>query len=842
MVVSAESTGCQRATTSRDPIGAPAAPSPSTRTSRSRSRLDALGATLVRFEPWLAIVCASILLSYPNPFVLAAAVIGGLPTLARWRSTGRPWRKTAFDVPLLLVIAGALLGGYGGLSREGAALRLYGLLAALLLYAAILEHATTPRRLQRVTMTLLALVTVGTLALVLIADEFLRFDRVPLLGALIEAVRPVGEPAGSGYEAALGQRFRFYASGVGALGDVGLALWLGALLGLGRSPSRLLLLPLALVFASSVVISDNRGSMLFGALTLATLAVFWRPRLLPLIPIVALSMLSLLALGLVDRGLNLRTIGQRFSFWENSLYLARELPITGAGLGTQSVQLTYGAYFLPSYPPFSHTHNIYLQALLEQGVLGFLGLVGLVVATFWVAWRLLVAGGSDGPAGERRVRAAGFASLGGATALFSTGLSEITALTTLGGTLLLTMLGLLAAAQRTMGDRRSSTDPGPRSPTIRRSSSGFRSPRGLLITATSLLVFLVVLAASGLAARGAALVLLNLGAVELNRATLSEDTTRAMRPLLLARAIGLLRGAASLGADTAIVQRNMALALAAQDDDRGARAAANRARAATPSSDERGQMQVARAFIAAQLWPDAIRAFEAAGAGPQLVQLGNRLVRGRNREQALAAYTAAIRLEPRSRAPYAGIARMGRERGDTTEEVIARFAGLIALGGWTEHHAHLQVASVYRGAGRYDEALDAVDRAGRIAQEDAYKLERGLALAQAGRLAEAEPLLRFVTERIPDEEEAYYWLGVAQWTGGQFEAAAASAQTGLAKLPPSNRAQRGLFLALIGDSMLALGRPAEALEAYEQGTTQRPGDPHLVEGVARARAALTNPG
>jgi len=844
MVVSAESTGSQRATTGADPIGAPTAPSlstPPTTTSRLRSRVDAIGATLVRLEPWLATVCASILLTYPNPFVVAAAAVGGLPTLVRCRSTGRPWRKTAFDVPLLLLVAGALLGGYAGISREGATLRLYGLLAGLLLYAAILEHATTPPRLRRVTMALLALVTVGTLALVLIADQFLRFDRVPLLGALIDAIGPVGEPRRIGYDDALGQRFRFYGSGVGALGDVGLALCFSALLGVGRSSSRLLLLPLALFFGISVLISDNRGSMLFGALTLVTLAVFWRPRLLPLLPIVGLSMLSLLALGLVDRGLDLRTIGQRFWFWENSLYLARELPITGAGLGTQSVQLTYKAYFLPTYPPFSHTHNIYLQALLEQGLLGFLGLVGLVLATFWIAWRLLVANGSEGPASERWIRAAGFAGLGGATALFSTGLSEISALTTLGGALLLSMLGLLAAAQRTMEHRRWSTAPGPRSPAIRRSSAVLRSPRGLLIAAIALFAFVAVLAASGLAARGAALVLLNFGTVELNRATLSEDTARGLRPLLLARAIGLLRAAASLGADTAIVQRNMALVLAAQDDDRAARTAANRARAATSSSDERGQMQIGRAFIAARIWPDAIRAFEEAGAGPQLVQLGNRLVRGRNWEQAVAAYTAAIRVQPRSRAPYERIARIGRERGDTTEEVIARLDSLIALGGWPEHHAHLEVARVYREAGRYDEALAAIDRAGRIAEEDADKLERGLALAQAGRLVEAEPLLRFATREIPDEEEPYYWLGVAQLAGGRFEAAAASAQTGLSKLPPSDRTQRSLFLTLLGDSFLALGRPAEALAVYEQGTAQRPGDPRLVEGVARARAALTNP-
>ena len=139
--------------------------------------------------------------------------------------------------------------------------------------------------------------------------------------------------------------------------------------------------------------------------------------------------LLVVAFGPNDRGLNLKTLAQRFWFWENSVYLAREVPLTGAGLGLESVQLVYRGYFLPSYPPFSHAHNIYLQGLLEYGVFGLLGLLGLGIATLWVGWRA--------PASPDRWTTAGrLAGFGvGAGDAHDRALTEIVLHSTLGGVL-----------------------------------------------------------------------------------------------------------------------------------------------------------------------------------------------------------------------------------------------------------------------------------------------------------------------------------------------------------------------------------------------------------------------
>ena len=822
-----------------------------TRDSSLMTHHSSLATRLGRWEPWLVGPCALLLLLYPNPLALPAAVVGSLPTLVRWVQTGRPWRTTAFDLPLALLVLGALLGAYAGLSRDGTWVRLTGLLAGLLLYSAILEQAgRSPSRLRIVTIGLLVLVAVGSAALLLAVAPFLRLDRLPPLATAVGALDLGGGAERLSDESALLQRYRFRASGVGALAAAGLAVVFAIVSGIGPRRTHLALVPLAAFFVLTLVAADNRGSMLVGAVALAALAAYRQPRLAPFVPVAGLLMLGLFEAGLVERGLDERTIGQRFWFWDNSLFLASELPLTGAGLGTQSVQLTYQAYFQPAYPPFSHAHNIYLQGLLEQGVFGLLGLAGLTLATFWLGWRVR-------HATDPSRRAAGFAGLGVALVLFGAGLSEIAALSTVGGALLLAALGLLAAAtsEGTEG-RRSERDEarmsfraqrGTYGATVRRSLAALgmtwspdsgrpvdRAAKARRLVSMTLVA--LVLVGGGLWAGGASLLLLNLGTAELNKASLSEDVNRAERVAGADRAVTVLRAASGLDPRDATIQRNLALALAAKDDGRRARATADRAKALTQPDDRRAQFQLGRAYAAIGAWSETVGAWEAAEAGPQLVQLGGQLIRARNWNQAVAAYTTAAIVQPRSSGAYEGLARIGTERGDTTAEMVAAFDPLIARGGLNEYHARTQVARIYRGADQPDDALESLRLAELAGRGPELGLERGLALAQLGRWTEAMPLLESANRSEPDEIEVYYWLGQSRLELGRHGEAARAAGFGLARLDPRDRTWRPRLLAVLGDGLLGIQRLAEALAACEEGLAFSPDEPRLRACAERARA------
>jgi len=393
---------------------------------------------IIAAEPWLAVLSAAILLLAPNPLVVSAAAIGMLPLASRIYLTGRPWQRTVFDLPLGLLMVGALVGAFVSLSPDAAMIRLAGLLAALVLFVALREHVRAVNVISVLVLGALIASLFGLGALLVLVGPFLRLDHLPALASLVSAVDHWQIGTWFVDQDWLLQRYRFRASGVGALADVGLALTFAALVGTRGIGARVALVVSASFCVVVLIVADNRGSVLAAALTLGVMATAWKRRLLPLVPVAAFAAVALVALSPADRGLSLNTLAQRVGFWENSLYLGRELPLTGAGLGLESVQLVYRAYFQPTYPPFSHAHDIYLQGLLEYGIFGLLGLVGFGIGALWLAWRA--------PLPDDRWTLAGrLAGLGVALAMLTTGLTEIALLTTLGGVIGLTGLGLLAA-------------------------------------------------------------------------------------------------------------------------------------------------------------------------------------------------------------------------------------------------------------------------------------------------------------------------------------------------------------------------------------------------------------
>ena len=268
-------------------------------------------------------------------------------------------------------------------------------------------------------------------------------------------------------------------------------------------------------FVGLLLVGDNRGSMLAAALALGAMALAWRPRLFWLVPLLVFGTVDLIGLGLVQRGLDLRTVYERLEFWSNGLALGAETPLTGVGLGVRSVQAVYRTVYQPTYPPFFHVHNIYVQGFLEQGLVGLLGLIGVLVATLMLGLRVH-------DLADRRARGVGLAALGGAVALLACGLTEVVALTTVGWTLLCATLGLLAAvvtdSERRLADSARATPQGRLAAALHRLWVGLEErwqslarslacvPRGIVVGAgvAALLVAVVAgLSASGRGHRGA---------------------------------------------------------------------------------------------------------------------------------------------------------------------------------------------------------------------------------------------------------------------------------------------------------------------------------------------------
>lgn len=88
----------------------------------------------------------------------------------------------------------------------------------------------------------------------------------------------------------------------------------------------------------------------------------------------------LFATPLGDRLLGLG--GDRTHIWRNSLALVGDYPLSGFGLG--SFEMAYSSYALLTHVGHTvHAHNLWLNVWLEQGALGLVALIGLVLNALW---------------------------------------------------------------------------------------------------------------------------------------------------------------------------------------------------------------------------------------------------------------------------------------------------------------------------------------------------------------------------------------------------------------------------------------------------------------------------
>lgn len=863
------------------------------RTVSAPIRLAQAAQSVHRLDTVSAPICVMALLLHPSPLTWPALIVGIAPLVVRVLATGRPWRPTPFDVPIGLLGIGAVLGFLVALAPTNAAIRLTGLIAALLLFAWVQEHVTTPGALLRGAAVALALVAGGSVLMLHIAQPFLLLDRVPPLAWLAAALEPLGVYRLLVADEAALQRFRLYASGVGAVAAVGVAMAAGFVLA-GRQRAERAVGTVALVyFLALLFVADNRGSMLAAAASIGCLVVWWQPKLRLAAVLLVFGTIDLIAVGLAQRGLNLRTVLERLDFWRNGLLLASDTPLTGVGLGVESVQLAYWAAFQPVYPAFSHTHSIYVQALVEQGIVGAVGLLLVCILVFRLGpTRLLPPpraakhlatspatplAAADSPAtapavslshddDQYQLRTASFMVVGGLVAFLVAGLTEIVALTTVGGVVLFGLLGLLAAAhaaqaalpvaspetanvcpasaawwRRWLPVRTKNSAPGNPSATFAPSADALRTVlffavAGLIVVA-GLVVGRSVVAAP----------MLNAGTTVLYHATLREGLNREQRATVAERALPFLRAAVAIDPDSVPARRNLALALAASGDQAAAVMVADEARARIDST---GAMRrdalygVGRAYAAADAWDAAIDTWTEAQAGPQLLRVGRQLVQGPRWTTGAKALEAAAHVGAPGRAAQDAITRAALAHGESADQAVERLSRLVANGGPPGYYALLQQARVYRLAGRIDDSLAALEASPLIQRDIHYELERALLYAAREQWEISEPRLVLIAERpiepaqsIPDGDDPHYWLALSQARRGKLAEAVATAQAGLRALPPEQASLRVPYAQLLGDSLLALGRPVEALAALEVGRRIAPNDTQLAASIARARAA-----
>jgi O-antigen ligase len=147
-------------------------------------------------------------------------------------------------------------------------------------------------------------------------------------------------------------------------------------------------------------------------------------------------------------------IATRLDFWDAALQMFQQSPALGVGLNSFDVAYVdleqTGRSFLPgsSLAPPETAHNLYLNTLAEQGLVGIAALFLLILA----AGRMILALRRSG---DPRIRGFGLGMLGAGIALLVSNLFDVTFVDPKTSMLAWTILGVGAALQRI--DQRAAT-------------------------------------------------------------------------------------------------------------------------------------------------------------------------------------------------------------------------------------------------------------------------------------------------------------------------------------------------------------------------------------------------
>lgn len=355
---------------------------------------------------WLAIFdigCASVAgaLWYLAPqFGPWPLLIGLLPWAVRWRLTGRPAKRTSFDLPLGLFIATALVGVWSAYDKETAWGKFWLIIGAVLLFYAFVNWGVgeTQRKAESQAW-LLTIFGAGVAVYFMVTHDWDSFQ------AKIEWLANLGRALQSSLPSPPGHRLHPNVAG-GLLAIMvpyaAVTVWLMKRVG-GRWRFALAL-ALGLVILFGLLLSMSRGAWL--ALSAATAMVGWwlivsllgrsrqTRRTIYFGGLVAglASVLLLAALQpqLVETALEalpMADAGQsRLALYRNSLVLASDYPIVGAGLG--GFMMLYSTYSLLIHVGFSvHSHNLFLNVAIEQGIFGLLALFWMWLLMGVAVWR-----------------------------------------------------------------------------------------------------------------------------------------------------------------------------------------------------------------------------------------------------------------------------------------------------------------------------------------------------------------------------------------------------------------------------------------------------------------------
>jgi tetratricopeptide (TPR) repeat protein/O-antigen ligase len=748
---------------------------------------------------------------------------GFLLVLVGWLARGRGkqgWlaQHSPLDAGWLALLVGSLIGYVASPNPAAALGRLGAIIAALTLFFWLQSQVRSPRGLRLASWGLVAACGLGgLLILALIRGQLPNNVLTRLLAPLLGLFAAF--PGVSGDVLEVNSRFPVHQYGLAYLLLVSVPFLAAEAAFASGWARRMLAAGGALALATFLAATEARGALLALAIAVAFVASVRSRWFWGLLPLAAAAVYLLLARGIISRSIEVSWLETRLSIWTRSLNLLSDYPFSGVGLGMQTFAEVFAWNFgLPNPYLVVHSHNIFIQAYAEQGLLGLVGLTLALGAGLLFGWKSV----KTAP-GESRPAAAGV--LGALTASLLYGLTDQVP-TTNDGLAILAVLCALAVAGARLVPTVGAAPPHPSARARRRRP--YRSAALFALCAAALLVAVVPRWASGLA--------LNFGAVQLAKVALNSGLESDRKVLTLGRAERALEAAASWNPRNVAAFRDLARVRLLRHDVPGALAALDRALAAGPLNDYE-RMQLGRVYLELGFWQQAFDLWQAAGQDALLRQAADDLAARNDFKGAAAAHAALVELNPEQPENYSNLAKaILAGPVPSVDEAMLWFERAAELNPQARRSLSRQLVlqgedyriNERRGGGRFDLAVFWFSLASRVDPTyDRPEVELGAVHYYAGRYGEAAGHFQAAIERDPQNSSSWHQLGQAEDAAGHLPQALAAFEQAV-RLGPSRASLR----ASLGHIYLRTGRCDAARYELNEALRLEPAN-----GLARADLA-----
>ena len=783
---------------------------------------------LERFTiPLLAIGLVGLLVGSGPPLAIGFGCTLATAWIERRRFTWRGPMAAAW----IALMAGSLLGLLVSHDQPSALSRLAAVAAAMTLFVLARQAGARPRGLQRASWLVVGICGIGALVILALIRGSLPENSIS------RALRPLLSlfavfPGISGDVLVVNSRFPVHQYGLAYLLLVtGPFLTAWAVLGAGwvrRGIAAVGLIGLAVLLTAT----EARGALLALAVAVALVASLRSRWFWGLLPLGGLGLYLLLARGIISRSIEGDWLAARLSIWTRSLYLLGDYPLTGAGLGLPNFAEVFAwSYQLPNPYLVVHSHNIFIQAYAEQGLLGLIGLLLLLVGALLLGWQAL-----------GRVEAAGRPALAGVVGALSGsllyGLTDQVPTTNYGLVLLGAICGLAAGQSTGQAASEARADDCAAKPP--RHEARFVAGRQVV---PLLVIAAVMLLVVGVAPRWISGLTLNAGSALLTAAALDRSLTNNQRGAKLQQAEAVLSTAVDWNSRNGAAFRQLARARLLRHDVPGAQAALGAA-VATANLNDHERTQLGRLALEMGFWPQAFDLWQAAGESELLSKAADELTAKRDFKGAVAAQAALVELSPDNPEHLSNLAKalLADDGAVNVDQALVWFDRAAELKPEARRGLARQLVlqaedcrtNERRNGGRFEVCLFWFGLASRVDPSyDKPEVELGSVYFYRNRFAEAAEHFRSASEREPTNPSTWHQLGQAEEGAGRVAEAVFAFEQAVRLAP-----RRAGLHASLGRVYRQLGRCDEARRELDTAL----GLPAEGDSTDRARAELAQLG